>query len=1018
MKNKRFSLFGLIWVGLAVIAFSVLGLIYRLPDAATQLSLNERPAMVTILHPLEDSRWPADAFVPVGALVISPSEIKTIELWADGRLIGIKTPTWKDGQVQAGAQWQWMPGKSGDHTLLVRAATASGEVVFSNLVRIYADPPAGFNILDFSQPDEQGNPSPIPGTPLQLPEMGAAAVLPPQAASPAPENGPNRFTLWMERNLFAPTKLAAAPDLGASADGCSVKLYVTDHSEDESGFFIYRAEPGSSAFERMAELGSSPGVGFFEYTVPNQKGPLQYYVSAFNGGGEAPSNPIQVEFQDADCLAAEGSTFDGKTLTLAQEVQAAYFYYSVNQQPYNRYPNPPNQFLSPVGSALDLSDFLEGLVVSSPQPVQTLDLEIWGWQNDSLLALGRQHIALNFTDLKICNLGSNCTGDVASTFRSHYGSIASNSPDQVREFTWVSNVPGTTNALWQIASQPLEGSFHPRPPGLLASGCVPGEKGGSFTVDFAHLEQYSPASSTCVNNFTPYFEHLPVGVSSLWNLLRNEEPGTLYARIIPMNGNQPAGRPSNTVVIRYQPGEPTVEPVILDHLPDSYRVEITSFSPIQWGDAKLWGCVYIRNLDYNALWNSLREAFPSAVSDSMITSMAKNYTDQLYPAMVNHWPVCPAPYQEEDKSWLEEGIEAIGGALEEIWNSITELFNELKASIVDVVAEVINALGIECGQTCKSRLMTGLEIGMTYFTGIPPSLPTFDELKNAGIDYMIDLAASEAGIPCPEMCKSAMREALNEVFDTFEKSQSQPGCVSADLAKVNGKSPLCLPPGVETEAVPEGITQPALVTMRVTNVLKDTPLYQYENRPAYVVRLKVKEVNPNLDGETLYYSYRYYKNPKGIQIGNQELIPSSSTTQTGYLSLAVPISGEISGSPFQSESIPLPALAAGQSVTIPVHLRPAYDYLIPQHILALLNELEAHGLTLDDVGGWYGGLPPNDWDCLYKSGRIWITAQLYCLSTPPGLPGQTAPTADSQLVPCSDEVATWFATEPSDVCGP
>ncbi|MFZ6020922.1 MAG: hypothetical protein ACOYXO_15050 [Chloroflexota bacterium] len=105
-------------------------------------------------------------------------------------------------------------------------------------------------------------------------------------------------------------------------------------------------------------------------------------------------------------------------------------------------------------------------------------------------------------------------------------------------------------------------------------------------------------------------------------------------------------------------------------------------------------------------------------------------------------------------------------------------------------------------------------------------------------------------------------------------------------------------------------------------------------------------------------------------------------------------------------------------MTIPVHLQPAYDYLIPQHILALLNELEAHGLTLDDVGGWYGGLPPNDWDCLYRSGRIWITAQLYCLSTPNGLPGQTAPTADSQLVPCSDDAATWFTNEPSDVCGP
>ena len=237
MKNRRFFLFALIFLVLAGIAFSVFRFIFRLPDAETQLPLNKRSALVTILHPSQESRWPADAFIPVGALVISQDEIKAIELWADGRLIGTKTPTWKDGQVQTGAQWQWMPGKSGDHTLLVRATTGTGEMVFSNLVRIYADPAAGFNFLDLSRMDENGNPALIPGMPLQLPEMGSAAILPPPEAPPAPENTPNRFALWMERNLFVSQKLTASPTLSASVEGCTVKLYIADHSKDETGFF-------------------------------------------------------------------------------------------------------------------------------------------------------------------------------------------------------------------------------------------------------------------------------------------------------------------------------------------------------------------------------------------------------------------------------------------------------------------------------------------------------------------------------------------------------------------------------------------------------------------------------------------------------------------------------------------------------------------------------------------------------------------------------------------------------------
>ena len=53
-----------------------------------------------------------------------------------------------------------------------------------------------------------------------------------------------------------------------------------------------------------------------------------------------------------------------------------------------------------------------------------------------------------------------------------------------------------------------------------------------------------------------------------------------------------------------------------------------------------------------------------------------------------------------------------------VWNSIVDLYNEMKSGIVYVVANVVNAFTGSCEATCQGRLMTGLNLAITYFTGI------------------------------------------------------------------------------------------------------------------------------------------------------------------------------------------------------------------------------------------------------------------------------------------------------------
>ena len=95
-------------------------------------------------------------------------------------------------------------------------------------------------------------------------------------------------------------------------------------------------------------------------------------------------------------------------------------------------------------------------------------------------------------------------------------------------------------------------------------------------------------------------------------------------------------------------------------------------------------------------------------------------------------------------------------AIAMVVNYIADLYNSIKADIVNWVASAIDAIGIPCDGTCKELINTALSTALTAM-GLPPSLPNFDELVNDGIDYLKEQVAEQAGIP---------QFAVDQVVDT------------------------------------------------------------------------------------------------------------------------------------------------------------------------------------------------------------------------------------------------------------
>ena len=374
-------------VSVIVIAAIVFALIARIPSAALQLPPNTAPLMVVLNNPTDGSTWPVDTPVPVTVMVTGGAPIKNVEFWTDGHLFDTQTLS-SDHQLYYKV-WYWLPLTEGAHAAFVRATDANGRTADSNAVHIQASAAAGLITVLTAQGgetiqslaeqngitpeqiaavnpsiDPSGPLAPgalvfIPGEPFNLPAASDNPLpsSPGGPVVPAVEGLPGGPSFYLERTFNSNANVPAAPALTVSVEGCNVTLTIQDKSDDEDGFFVYALPETSVSFTRITSLKAHTGAGSLEYTVQNQRGNVQFYVSAYASAGESPSAPVAVDVNGLQCNPAQAETgglkFEGGFLVLPDNLQLAYFYASINGGAWQRIPLD-HQFLEPVTGQIDL----------------------------------------------------------------------------------------------------------------------------------------------------------------------------------------------------------------------------------------------------------------------------------------------------------------------------------------------------------------------------------------------------------------------------------------------------------------------------------------------------------------------------------------------------------------------------------------------------------------------------------------------------------------------------------------
>lgn len=141
------------------------------------------------------------------------------------------------------------------------------------------------------------------------------------------------------------------------------------------------------------------------------------------------------------------------------------------------------------------------------------------------------------------------------------------------------------------------------------------------------------------------------------------------------------------------------------------------------------------------------------------------------------WTVHIPPPVPEDKPWYEELWDGVVGFFEDLWKAAQALANTVAGAYNDLKAGLINTVASLCPEKYRGAFKTIVEGFVNYglvAIGLPPSLPNFDELSQMSMDYLAEVALTEAGVPANELTEELAQDIAQEFARQVEAAAKRP----------------------------------------------------------------------------------------------------------------------------------------------------------------------------------------------------------------------------------------------------
>lgn len=744
------------------------------------------------------------------------------------------------------------------------------------------DPPAKSEILPLKESDfakyleKLGLPPQTPDGDKQpaeeLPdEKDGTLGEPPQPPSPPGDSGSNGITSVLDNILKIPEKLKKLNDKTDESlvvplkpkmsvkhfSGCELVIrlessylhwdnnwYKAESLED--GFHIFRSIDGgpyeliTTLPKLVDELTEKSNPVFTDgYKDKNVYGSVSYMLGAFNGAGEAKSDPIVVSLAAQGCEPPESSTNpvklkDGK-ISLPAGIDMAYFYfqYSVGDGPLSkgwRVPAGERTFVPNTGKLFDLNVYLDEIASIVGEADYKINMEVWGWLGGKLVHVGNFKTQIIRPVLLVCSKEGDGACSKGDGVWSTKINMSETKPvnEQVYEFKWIGgkNAPLDKVCLQLsttfYATQTMKGLGND---GLLYTVCnstYEGVIGDVYeyvmTVPLGRI--LYPASTADRSNYGWNYDedqYLSDGLTG-WPPaeIKMGDPFSVFARAYFNYGydNHVYNRFSNTDVIGYKTSKfPSELPPLSSEFKSLFDVEIlkNTYVPVGFesGKDEDFGCVIVDGYSEALLAEFAKNA--ELAKTEKDGAMKMLYEQLSQPKYSLGQKICPSPVPPEctDAEWLC-GLKELWKTIKAAYNTWTEAWDMYAQWLTQVIAEAIP--GCDERDWCKGTIGTAVNVAFDYMSGGTTNLPDIDRLAadnaaeflyNAAVEYekqmtgldysLIDTVCSDDMAGCQEKLADYFYDNLRQISTV----KTQPGCNPAMEYEYSKRDlmPFCLPPG-------------------------------------------------------------------------------------------------------------------------------------------------------------------------------------------------------------------------------
>jgi hypothetical protein len=221
---------------------------------------------------------------------------------------------------------------------------------------------------------------------------------------------------------------------------------------------------------------------------------------------------------------------------------------------------------------------------------------------------------------------------------------------------------------------------------------------------------------------------------------------SLHVRVVPLDvpGGAPIGPPSNTVVLDFGDPDPTG------------TIQVKFVHP----NVALAGYVPMRPYDFNhRCYAILGQDMPVGFGGVIPKGT-------------------PLDLCRDDSDLLSDIVDAVGdffGFMVDFVNWVSSAYDTIKSTVASTVSGALTGLGIPCNAECVGA---GINIALAA-TGMPPDIPDFEQLKAMGEGYvadtLADYAASQTGIPVPDVAKDAIKQQVHDMIEGGAESLKSGG---------------------------------------------------------------------------------------------------------------------------------------------------------------------------------------------------------------------------------------------------